>query len=267
MELNQFIIIGRYVPKASFVHLLDPRTKIFFVFYYILLTLFLTSFKAYILLLAVIILIIFLSRVNFYFYLKGLIPIILFIIVSSLFHIFMTKGGILIFEWKMISIYSEGIRQASLISIRLLLIFLSASLLTITTSPIDVTIALERLMKPLKIVRIPVSDLAFMMSISLRFIPVIIDETEKVLKAQKARGADFEKGSIIKRGKYLVSIIIPLFISSIKRADELALAMESRGYRGGEGRTRRRILLISWRDWIAFCFIMILAIIILLIRG
>jgi energy-coupling factor transport system permease protein len=163
-------------------------------------------------------------------------------------HIFFTKEGDLLFEWQFIKVYEEGLRQGIFISVRFLVLVFMTSILTLTTSPISITDGLEILLNPFKRFKLPVHELALMMSISLRFIPTLMDETDKIMKAQMARGSDISTGSIKERVKAVVPLLIPLFVSAFKRAEDLAVAMEVRGYRGGEGRTRYRQLKWDWRD-------------------
>lgn len=176
--------------------------------------------------------------------LKSVKPVLWIILLTVMIHIFMTKGGEILFVWHWIEIQEEGVRQALLITIRLILLMMMASLLTLTTSPIDLTDGIERLFQPITRFGFPAHELAMMMSIALRFIPTLIEETDKIMKAQISRGADFEEGNVVKRVKNMVPLLIPLFVSAFRRAEELALAMEARGYRGGVGRTKLREL--SW---------------------
>ncbi|MFX0561419.1 energy-coupling factor transporter transmembrane protein EcfT [Tepidibacillus infernus] len=248
MSLSQYMIIGQFIPNHSFLHRLDPRSKLIFTFLFIILVFLAKDLTSYFVLILTILSGVILSRIPFSYYFKGLLPIFWMIILTIILHLSMTKGGNLLFQWYWLTIYEEGVKQAIYISIRLLLLVLTATILTLTTSPIDLTMGLERLMYPFTFLKVPVHELALMMSISLRFIPTLLDETDKIIKAQTARGANFESGPIHKRVRNMVAIIIPLFISAFKRADELAIAMEARGYRGGKGRTRLRVSVFTWRD-------------------
>ncbi|OEF96449.1 cobalt ABC transporter permease [Vulcanibacillus modesticaldus] len=267
MNLSQYMVIGRYIPGNSYIHLLDARSKLIFVFLYIFLVFLTNSILGYLILLSFIIIGILISKIPISYYVKGIMPIFLIILFTIILHLTTNKAGDLVFQWKWIEIYSQGIEQAVFITLRLLILVIIASMLTLTTSPIDLTMGLERILNPLKRVNLPIHELALMMSISLRFIPTLVDEADKIMKAQKARGANFETGPIHKRVINMIAIIIPLFISAFKRADELAIAMESRGYRGGEGRTRLRVSVFTWRDLLLLLIFSVLLITILSIRG
>jgi len=186
-----------------------------------------------------------LAKIPFRYYIKGMRFIAILIFFTFLLHLFMTNEGTILIEWPWLTVYSGGVIEGSLIALRLFLLVLMASLLTLTTTPIDLTDGMEMLMKPLKKMKVPTHELALMMSIALRFIPTLLGETSKIVKAQMARGANFSKGSLWKRLKSLIPILIPLFVQSFKRAEDLAIAMEARGYGGGEGRTKFRQL--TWK--------------------
>ena len=241
------ITIGQYFPGKSIIHKLDPRVKIILVFLFIV-TLFVANDVTSLLInVAFVILLYVISRIPLKMILKGLKPIIPIIIFTAILNIFFVDGRVL---WKIgfIEVTDKGLEMSAIMIIRVLCLIAGTSLLTYTTSPIALTDALERLMKPLNKIKVPVHELAMMMTIALRFIPTLIEETDKIMSAQKARGADMETGSIVQRAKALVPILIPLFVSSFRRADELAMAMECRCYRGGEGRTRMRQLHIRFMD-------------------
>ncbi|MFD1207121.1 MULTISPECIES: energy-coupling factor transporter transmembrane protein EcfT [Sporosarcina] len=242
------MIFGRYVPGDSFVHRLDPRSKLIFVFLFIVAVFLANNTATYVILLAFTLIVILSSRIRPYFLFNGLKPILFLIIFTLLMHIIFTKEGALVFEWKFIRIYEEGIRQGIYISVRFLVLVLITTVLTLTTSPISITDGMETLLNPLKRLKLPVHELALMMSISLRFIPTLMDETDKIMKAQLARGSDLTSGTMKERIKAVVPLLVPLFVSAFKRAEDLAIAMEVRGYRGGEGRTRYRQLQWGWRD-------------------
>lgn len=242
------MIFGRYVPGNSFVHRLDPRSKLIFVFLFIVVVFLANNTATYVILLAFTLFVILSSRIRPYFLFNGLKPILFLIIFTLLMHIIFTKEGALVFEWKFIRIYEEGIRQGIYISVRFLVLVLITTVLTLTTSPISITDGMETLLNPLKRLKLPVHELALMMSISLRFIPTLMDETDKIMKAQLARGSDLTSGTMKERIKAVVPLLVPLFVSAFKRAEDLAIAMEVRGYRGGEGRTRYRQLQWGWRD-------------------
>ena len=245
------ITIGQYVPGDSFVHKLDPRVKILISLIFIIDLFIVNKFKGYIFVLAFILIAIFISKVPFKYIYKGLKPIFILLIITALLNIFMTKGDTLLYSYGVISIYKEGLTLAGFMTVRLIFLIIGTSLLTLTTSPIELTDGIEKLLNPFKRIGLPAHELAMMMTIALRFIPTLMDETDKIMKAQMARGADFESGNLFKRAKNLIPLLVPLFISSFRRAEELANAMEARCYRGGEGRTRMKILKIDKRDYIA----------------
>lgn len=236
------MIFGRYIPGDSFVHKLDPRSKLVFVFAFIIVVFFANNVMTYAFLIAFTLLVIFMSRIRLYFLLNGLKPIIFLLVFTFLIHIFFTREGDILFELGFFKIYEEGLRQGVFISIRFLVLVLMTSILTLTTSPISITDGIEVLLNPLKKLKLPVHELALMMSIALRFIPTLMDETDKIMKAQMARGSDLSAGPMKERIKAVVPLLVPLFVSAFKRAEDLATAMEVRGYRGGEGRTRYRQL-------------------------
>jgi len=246
------ITIGQYVPGNSFVHKLDPRIKILLSLVYIVDLFLVNNFKGYIFIVLFTILVIFISKVHISYIYKGLKPIFILIIFTGAINILMTPGkGTAIFHWNFINIYKEGLILAAFMSIRLIFLIIGTSIVTLTTSPIELTDGIEKLLNPMKKIGVPAHELAMMMTIALRFIPTLIDETDKIMKAQMARGADIDSGNIFNKAKSLVPILVPLFISSFRRADELAMAMEARCYRGGEGRTRMKKLIITSKDYVA----------------
>jgi len=261
------MIFGRFVPGDSFVHRLDPRSKLSFVLLFVIAVFIANNALTYGLLLAFALFVIFVSRIRLYFIINGLKPILFLIVFTFLMHLFFNKEGALIVDWKVIKIYEEGIRQGFFISIRFLVLVLITSILTLTTSPISITDGMEDLLGPFKRFKLPVHELALMMSISLRFIPTLMDETDKILKAQLARGSDISTGSVKERIRAVVPLLVPLFVSAFKRAEELAIAMEVRGYRGGEGRTRYRQLKWGWRDTVTMVLLAVLICTLYLLRG
>ncbi len=267
MSLSNYLIIGQYIPRDSFIHRLDPRSKIMFSFLFISFIFLADNITGYIILLVFTLVGMFISSIPFSYYIKGLIPILWMILFTTILHVTMTKGGTIVIDLHWITIYSEGIQQALFVALRLLLLVIIASMLTLTTAPIDLTAGLERLFYPLKRIKVPVHELALMMSISLRFIPTLLEETEKIMKAQKARGANFESGPLHKRLMIMIAIIIPLFISAFKRAEELADAMEARGYHGGKGRTRLRVFTFTWRDLFLMLLFITLLTLMIIVRG
>lgn len=261
------MVFGRYIPGDSFVHRLDPRSKLIFVFIFIAAVFLANNTVSYALLLAFTLFSILASKVRIGFLIGGLKPVMFLIAFTFLLHIFFTKEGDLLFELGFLKIYEEGLRQGIYISIRFLVLVLMTSLLTLTTSPISITDGLEVLLNPLKKVKFPVHELALMMSISLRFIPTLMDETDKILKAQLARGSDISSGTMKERIQAVVPLLVPLFVSAFKRAEDLAVAMEVRGYRGGEGRTRYRQLKWDWRDTTALLILLAVIVALWFLRG
>lgn len=242
------MIFGRYIPGNSFVHQLDPRSKLVFVFAFIIVVFLANNAITYGLLLAFTLFVIFISRIRLYFLINGLKPVIILMIFTFLLHIIFTREGDIILDLGFLKIYEEGLKQGIFISVRFLVLVFMTSILTLTTSPISITDGIEVLLNPLKKLKLPVHELALMMSISLRFIPTLMDETDKIMKAQMARGSDLSAGPLKDRLKAVVPLLVPLFVSAFKRAEDLATAMEVRGYRGGEGRTRYRKLKWDMKD-------------------
>ncbi len=243
--------LGQYYPVDSLVHSLDPRTKFLVSFFYIIGIFLLKSPLQYGLLFLALLLVIKLSRVPMAYILRGIKPILFILVFAFIMNLFLTPGERIWGFWK-ISISREGVKVALLMMSRLFLLIMGSSLLTLTTSPIKLTYAMESIFSPLKKLGFPVHEMSMMMGIALRFIPTLTAETDKIMKAQMARGADFESGNIFKRARALVPILVPLFLSSIQRAAELADAMEARCYHGGEGRTRLHELKYERRDYIFF---------------
>lgn len=259
------ITIGQYFPGETIIHKLDPRVKISATFIFIISLFFINSFIPYIFVLGYILSSIKLSNVPVKYVLKGLKPLMFIIGITFLINVFMTKGEI-IHEIGPLTITKEGLIQATFMALRLIFLIIGTSLLTLTTSPISLTDGIERLLKPLKVIGVPAHELAMMMTIALRFIPTLLEETDKIMKAQMARGADFESGNIMNRAKSLVPLLVPLFVSAFRRADELAMAMEARCYRGGENRTRMKQLKYERRDLFAMSITLLLLAIIILYR-
>ncbi|MGI6678274.1 MAG: cobalt ECF transporter T component CbiQ [Dehalobacterium sp.] len=248
--------IGQYYPAQSPIHSLDPRTKIISVFLFIIALFFAYDYYSYTLALVFSIFLILVSRVPIKTLLKGIRPIIIFVILTAIIHMFFTPGEEL-WRWKVIKITAEGLNQAIFMACRLILLVGVSSLLTLTTTPISLTDGMEKLLHPFKKIGLPAHELAMMMSIALRFIPTLLEEIEKIMKAQASRGAQFATGNLLQRSKALIPLMVPLFISAFKRAEELALAMEARGYHGGEGRTRMRVLRMKQADRISLSLVSI----------
>ncbi len=242
------ITMGQYFPGNSFVHRLDPRTKLIMVIIYIAALFTAKSYISYAVMAAFLIISIRISTIKFKMLFKGLKPLIIVIAFTAILNLFFTNGEHIIFQIGRLKLTWEGVVTAFKMLLRLVMLIMGTFLLTYTTSPISLTDGLERLLNPLKKIKVPVHELAMMMSIAMRFIPTLVEETDKIMSAQKARGADFETGSIFERAKALLPVMIPLFISAFRRADELAIAMESRCYHGGEGRTRMNVLRMKKGD-------------------
>ena len=259
------ITMGQFFPGNSLVHRLDPRTKLIMVVLYIAALFTAKSYVSYLVMAAFLIISVRISTIKFKMLFKGLKPLIIVIAFTAILNLFFTTGEHVIFEFWRIRLTWEGVKTAAFMLIRLVMLIMGTFLLTYTTSPISLTDGLERLLNPLKKVKVPVHELAMMMSIAMRFIPTLVEETDKIMSAQKARGADFETGSIFERAKALLPVMVPLFISAFRRADELAVAMESRCYHGGEGRTRMNVLVMEKSDWRTLVVgLLILALIIVL---
>ena len=245
------ITLGQFFPGNTLAHRLDPRTKLLVTVLYIVALFSARSLWGYALLALVLAISVRVSRVKLRSLLRGLKPVLFIIAFTAVLNLFYTPGRTLVSFWTLRITY-EGMRTAITMMLRIMLLIMGTFLLTYTTSPIRLTDGMESLLSPLKRIRLPVHELAMMMSISLRFIPTLIEETDKIMSAQRARGADFETGSLIERAKALLPILVPLFVSAFRRADELAIAMESRCYHGGEGRTRMKQLQFTGLDTAAF---------------
>lgn len=243
------ITVGQYFPGDTLIHRLDPRVKILVTTLYIIALFFVKSFYPFILIGLFLLTIIKIADIPLKVVLKGLRPIMFLISITFIINVLFTPGEEL-FGIGPISVTKEGIRQASFLAVRLIFLILGTSILTLTTSPITLTDGIEKLLDPFKKIGVPAHELAMMMTIALRFIPTLMEETEKIMKAQMARGADFESGNVINRAKNLVPLLVPLFINSFRRADELAYAMESRCYRGGDNRTRLNELEYDRKDFV-----------------
>ena len=260
------ITLGQYYPVDSAVHRLDPRMKLVLTILFIVAVFMAHSFAGYLLLLAFLIFTCKMANVPFRLLLKGLRPLRMIIIITFLLNLFFTPGeDVWISVW-VIRITREGFLQALFYSLRLVFLVAGTSLLTLTTSPIALADGIELLLTPLKKIHFPVHELAMMMTIALRFIPTLLEETDKIMKAQMARGADFESGNLIVRAKSMVPLLVPLFVSAFRRAGDLAMAMESRCYHGGDGRTRLRVMKITKNDWIA-CGVMAVLLALIILEG
>ena len=247
------ITLGQYFPGNSVVHRLDPRTKLIMLILYIVALFCAVSWVSYGVMLVFLAVVIKISTIPLKSLLRGMKPLIMILVFTGVLNLFFTAGeGEPLVDFWIFTIYAEGVVRAIFMVVRILMLISGTFLLTYTTSPISLTDGLESLLNPLKVLRLPVHELSMMMCIALRFIPTLIEETDKIMSAQKARGADFETGSIIQRAKALIPILVPLFISAFRRADELATAMECRCYQGGEGRTKMKLLRYTRWDFNAF---------------
>ena len=246
------ITIGQYYPQHSPIHKIDARVKILITFLFIITLFFVNTFTGYAFVIVCLTAVIRASKVPLKFMLKGIKGIFIIIVFTAFINVFMTKGEHPLFQWGVFTVTLEGILLAIKMCVRLILLIIGSSLLTLTTTPIQLTDGMEYLLRPFKKIGVPAHEIAMMMTIALRFIPTLLDETDKIIKAQKSRGVDFESGSIVKKIKNIVPILVPLFINSFRRADELAIAMESRCYQGSENRFKFRVLKFTRNDFISF---------------
>jgi energy-coupling factor transport system permease protein len=260
------MIFGRYIPVQSVMHRMDPRSKLLLILLFVCIVFLANNSVTYGILAVYTICMAVLSNISFRFLFAGLKPVLWLILFTLLLHLFLTKEGGLLVQLGPVKIYEGGLRQGVFISMRFFLLILMTSLLTLTTTPIEITDGIESLLAPLKKVNFPVHELALMMSISLRFIPTLMEETDKIMKAQIARGVEFASGPLKERVRAIVSLLIPLFISSFKRAEELATAMEARGYRGGEGRTKYRLLKWGVADTVMLIGLAVIAVLLYFLR-
>ena len=240
------LILGRYIPGNSIIHRLDPRSKLLAMFLFIL---------------------VLLSKVPLKFFLKGIQSMVFIIAFTTLFQLFLTSGGATIFRFAFIRITELGLSQAGIIFSRFILIIFFSTLLTLTTTPLSLSDAVESLLKPLKVFKVPAHEIGLMLSMSLRFVPTLMDDTTRIMNAQRARGVDFGEGKLVQKVKSIIPILIPLFASSFKRADALAIAMEARGYNGGEGRTRFRRLAWKRNDSLAIISLLIFGILLYILKN
>ncbi len=250
------ITLGQYYRTESVIHSLDPRVKIVATFSFIISLFLVKNFIGYIIAGLFLVFCIRLSKVPPKFIFRGMKTIFFILIITMLFNLFLTPGIPLVTFWKF-QITKEGLKLAIMMGIRLVFLITGSSIMTLTTTPNNLTDGLEDLLKPLKKLRVPVHEISMMMSIALRFIPILMEETDKIMKAQMARGADFESGSLMTRAKSLIPLLVPLFVSAFRRANDLAMAMEARCYRGGEGRTKMKPLVYKRRDAIAYLVIVL----------
>ena len=260
------ITLGQFFPGTTLIHRLDPRAKLLCVVLYIVALFTCKTWVGYALVAAMLFIAIRISKVGRRALTKGLKPVYFILLFTGIMNLFFTAGEPIVDVWLLRNISWAGVEHAAAMVLRIVMLIMGTFLLTYTTSPISLTDALERLLSPLKKLKLPVHELAMMMSIALRFIPTLIEETDKIMSAQKARGADFESGNIFQRAKALVPILVPLFVSAFRRADELATAMECRCYHGGDGRTALHVLRYALRDVVAIAVFFLLAAGIIVLR-
>ncbi len=260
------ITIGQYYPAKSVIHRLDPRVKLMSTFLYLISLFLFKSISGYLIATVFLAVVIKVSRVPFSFIVRGLKPVIMLLLITVLFNLFLTRSGEVLFHAWIFTITEGGLVTAVYMAVRLIYLIIGSSLMTFTTTPNELTDGIEALLYPLNKVRVPVHEVAMMMSIALRFIPILLEETDKIMKAQIARGADLESGNMIQRAKSMIPILVPLFVSAFRRANDLAMAMEARCYRGGEGRTKMKPLCYRSRDYMAY-LVMIVYVVTVVVIG
>lgn len=253
------LILGRYIPGNSILHRLDPRSKLLAMFGFLLMIFWANNLVTNALLILFVLALVMLSRIRLSFFINGLKPMIGIILFTTFFQVFFTPGATILLEFWIFKLSVEGLQQAAIIFVRFVLIIFFSTLLTLTTTPLSLADGIESGLAPLKRFRVPVHEIGLMLSMSLRFVPTLMDDTTRIMNAQRARGVDFNEGNLIQKVKSVIPILIPLFASSFKRADALATAMEARGYQGGDGRTKYRIL--EWKkvDSLAILVMVVLA--------
>ncbi len=259
------ITLGQYYPADSVIHKLDPRTKLFATLLFIISVFSFDGIVGFIVMTAFLFGVIALSKVPLSFMLRGLKAIMILLVIAGLFNLFLTPGQVLWSIWK-IHVTREGLRNAVLMTIRMVYLIMGSSVMTLTTTPNQLTDGLEKALKPLQKINVPVHEIAMMMSIAFRFIPILIEETDKIMKAQMARGADFETGGLVKKAKNMVPLLVPLFVSAFRRANDLALAMEARCYVGGEGRTKMIPLVYHKVDRLAYVVVIAYFVLLMVIK-
>ena len=259
------ITLGQYYPADSVIHKLDPRTKLFATMLYIVSLFLFQSIAGFVIATVFLVMFIALSKVPFGFMVKGLKAIMIILIITAMFNLFLTPGETLV-QLGIFKITDAGLVSAVKMAVRLIYLILGTSVVTLTTTPNALTDGLEKALRPLNKIKIPVHEIAMMMSIALRFIPILVEETDKIMKAQIARGADFESGNLIKKAKSMVPLLVPLFISAFRRANDLAMAMEARCYHGGEGRTKMKPLRYRKRDGIAYLTVILYFAVMIVVR-
>lgn len=261
------LLLGRYLKGDSWIHKLDPRTKLIGTFAYIVVIFLANNWMTYGLLVLFTLGALLASKIPMKFFWNGVKPLLWVILFTVVLQMLFTTGGDVYFEWGVIRVTSFGVINSIYIFLRFVLIIFISTLMTLTTPPLQIADAIEAVMKPLEVVHVPVHEIALMLSIALRFVPTLMDEAQKIMNAQRARGVDFGEGNLFEQMKAIIPILIPLFVSSFNRAEELATAMEARGYQGGEGRSKYRVLHYEARDGVvALCFV-VLTVALILLRG
>ena len=259
------ITIGQYYPAKSVLHRLDPRVKLVSTLLYLISLFLVKNVWGYVVATVFLIAVIRLSKVPFSYIVRGLKPIIMLLMITVIFNLFLTRSGDVLFSWWIFTVTEGGLKTAVFMAIRLIYLIIGSSLMTFTTTPNELTDGIERLLRPLNKIKVPVHEIAMMMSIALRFIPILLEETDKIMKAQIARGADLESGNMIQKAKSMIPILVPLFVSAFRRANDLAMAMEARCYRGGEGRTKMKPLHYQSVDWKAYVFVVVYLVAVIII--
>lgn len=261
------LLLGRYLQGDSLIHRLDPRGKLVLCFYFVLIIFLCNNWQSYLLLTGATFIFVLLSKIDLRYFIKGLLPLIWLILFTVLLQVFFTRGGPVYWQWGPFSLTQFGLVNGVFVFCRFVLIIFISTLLTLTTPPLAIADATESLLKPLKKLKVPVYEISLMLSIALRFVPTLMDETTKIMNAQRSRGVDFSAGSLKERIKAVIPLLIPLFVSALSRAEELATAMEARGYRGGEGRTKYRAQTWHLRDTIALGVFLVLTLGLLFLRN
>ncbi|MGC6768719.1 energy-coupling factor transporter transmembrane component T family protein [Enterococcus sp. LJL128] len=261
------LIFGRYIPGDSFIHKMDPRAKLLASFYFIAIIFMANNWQTYSLLAVFTLTAVVVSKINIGFFIRGIRPLLWLILFTVALQMLFTQGGTVYFQWGIFSVTEFGVVNGLFIFCRFILIIFMSTLLTLTTPPLALSDAIEYLLRPFKVVKLPVHEISLMLSIALRFVPTLMDETEKIMNAQRARGVDFGEGNLIQKMKAVIPLLIPLFVSSFNRAEDLATAMEARGYQGGEGRTKYRILHWQKGDTIVMLIFVLLTVALIFIRS
>lgn len=261
------LILGRYLPGDSLVHRLDPRTKLIVSFYFIGIIFLANNWQTYALMGVFTVVAVLISKIDFAFFFRGVRPLLWLILFTVALQILFTSGGEVYWQWGIFRLTEYGVMNGIFIFCRFVLIIFMSTLLTLTTPPLELSDAIEYLLRPLKVVHFPVHEISLMLSIALRFVPTLMDETEKIMNAQRARGVDFGEGNLIQKMQAIIPLLIPLFVSSFNRAEDLAVAMEARGYQGGEGRSKYRVLNWSLKDTLTIITFAVLTMLLVYLRN